>query len=125
MGCFDLYCDVCGGPFKSYQTWNLHNMQHIDTEWLADAIIEYYDTQTKVNVCYYDGYGRFEDKQGTEFDVGEMQYNKQVKIYHKLCENRMVDIGTRNKVKSYQEQFFDIDAMIADGNHALINKPTS
>jgi hypothetical protein len=125
MGCFDLYCDVCSGPFTSYKTWDLPNMQHADTTWLSDAIIEYYETKTKVNVCYYDGYGRFEDQQGTEFDVGEKQYDKEVKVYHKLCENRVVDIHTRNKIKSYQQQHFDIDGMIADGNQTLLNKPSS
>jgi hypothetical protein len=100
-------------------------MQHADTTWLSDAIIEYYETKTKVNVCYYDGYGRFEDQQGTEFDVGEKQYDKEVKVYHKLCENRVVDIHTRNKIKSYQQQHFDIDGMIADGNQTLLNKPSS
>jgi hypothetical protein len=100
-------------------------MEQTDTTWLNDAIIEYYETKTKVDVCYYDGYGRFEDKQGTEFDVGEKQYNKQVKIYHKSCENRVVDNHTRNKIKYYQQQHFDIDAMIADGNQTLLNKPSS
>lgn len=122
MGCFDIYCDVCHGPFTTYKSWGLKPLEGIDTDWLADAIIEY-NANTKVNVCYYDGYGRFENAVGEEFDVAEKQYNREIKVYHKLCENRAIDTRTRNKMKSYQEQFFDIDAMIADGNQALLNKP--
>lgn len=118
MGCFDIYCNGCGAPFTSYKNWDLPQMEGIDTEWLTDAIIEYYATNTKVKVCYYDGYGRFEDKDGAEYDVAEMQYNREVKIYHTLCENKIPSPAIRR----YQEQHFNIFKMIEDGKQAVLNK---
>ncbi len=119
-----MYCKVCSGPFTSYKTWDLPNMEDVDTKWLNDAIIEYTEKNTKVNVCYYDGYGRFEDEKGTEYDVVEDEYAGKAKVYHKLCENRTLPKATVNAVKQYQQQHFDIDKMIADGNQALLQKPT-
>lgn len=118
-----MYCKVCGGPFTSYESWDLPNMEDIDTTWLSDAIIEY-ETGAKVNVCYYDGYGRFEDDKGTEYDVVEDEYDGKVKVYHKLCENRALPKATVNAVKQYHQQHFAIDEMIADGEQALLKKPT-
>lgn len=123
MGCFDMYCKVCGGPFTSYESWDLPNMEGIDTTWLNDAIIECNEENIKVNVCYYDGYGRFEDAKAVEYDVVEGEYDGKVKVYHKLCENRALSKATVNAVKQYQQQHFDIDKMIADGNQALLQKP--
>lgn len=123
MGCFDIYCNVCHGPFTNYNSWGIKELQGIDTAWLTDAIIEYHDTNNKVQVCYYDGYGRFENAEGEEFDVVEKLYMGEVKVYHKLCENRVVDTHTRNKMKSYQEQFFDIDTMIAHGDQTHLETP--
>lgn len=122
MGCFDIYCNCCGAPFTSYKNWDLPAMEGIDTEWLNDAIIEYYDTNTKVNVCYYDGYGRFEDANGQEYDVAEMQYNRQVKVYHKLCKPNKVPSPAMSR---YQQQEFDIFKMIEDGQQGLLNKPNA
>lgn len=118
-----MYCNVCSGPFTSYQSWDLPNIESLDTTWLTEATIEYYATGQKVNVVYYDGYGRFEDKEGTEYDVVEAAYEKKVAVYHKLCKNRKVSSEHNLTMKRYQDQHFDIDKMIADGREALLDKP--
>jgi len=120
MGCFDMYCCVCGGPFTAYSAKSYPNhpqMHTIDTEWLKDAIIEY-NNGTKVSVCYYDGYGRFEDSSNVEYDVVEQEYNRELKVYHKLCDGKK----PKTVLKKYQQQFFDIDLLIKQNNHSLLDK---
>lgn len=124
MGCFDMYCDVCGASFTSYNPQYYPEMTGIDTKWLDDAIIEYYhkyddkEYTARVNVSCYDSYGRFEDKNGVEHDVVEKHYNKELKIYHSLCKGKQP-----NKLfKKYQQQHFDIDQLIIDGKKHMLDK---
>lgn len=97
-------------------------MDGIDTDWLTKAEIHYYETNTKVDVVYYDGYGSFEEADETEHDVVELVYQKKANVYHKLCVKRKSTVDML-KIKQYQEQFFDIDKMIKDGNQALLVSP--
>lgn len=124
MGCYDMYCDVCGAPFNSYNPTYYPEMNGIDTKWLDDAVLEYYytsdnkDYKVYVEVSDYDSYGRFEDKNGVEHDVVEKHYNKQVKIYHSLCKGKQP-----NKMfRKYQQQHFDIDHLVKDGNKYMLDK---
>jgi hypothetical protein len=131
MGCFDIYCNVCGGPFCSYNSWNLPALQHagIDTDWLKEAILEYYKNNKKVQevpVSNYDSYGNFTDDAGVEHDVGEAQYNKRVLVIHKACQGKPVPrLPVSTPLSPYQEQFFDIDRLIADGKHHMLLKPST
>lgn len=124
MGCFDLYCKICGGPFVSFEGWDLNDMDDIDTSWLVDAVIEYYETGTKINVCSYDDYGCFEDKNGVVYDVADDEDEGKVGLYHKLCENRTLTDDAYTIVSEYQEQHFDIERMISDGNQEFLHKPS-
>lgn len=120
MGCYDEYCCMCGAPFVSYTSWDIPQFVDIDTEWLKEALMEFYSGE-QVEVCYYDGYGRFEDKKGASYDVIDEDTNERTaRVYHKACSGRQsLDI---TKMKKYQQQEFDIDAMIADNaQHLLIN----
>ena len=124
MGCFDVFCTTCGGPFNSYTSWELPNMQGIDTEWLKDAFIEYYENDKcvkQVRVSYYDGYGRFEEPDGVEHDVIEAIYEGKVKMIHRLCKDRK-DTPVK-ELRKYQQQFFDIDAIIEDNKQHLLQRP--
>lgn len=131
MGCFDMYCDVCGGPFSSYNSWNLPALQHagIDTDWLSEVIIEYYKNGQKVREVPahdYDSYGNFTDDAGVEHDVGEAQYNKQVRVIHKSCHGKPVPRSPQlTPLRGYQEQFFDIDRLIEDGKQHMLRKPST
>lgn len=117
MGGSDMYCDVCGAPFTPYEPKYYPVMNNVDTTWLNDAVIEFYNKQ-KVYVCYYDGYGRFEDKQGNEYDVIEKHYNKEVKIYHTICQSNQKS----HDLLKYQQQYFDIERLIKDGKKHLLDK---
>lgn len=126
MGCFDMYCDVCSAPFVSYNSWTLPNMEGIDTDWLTEAEIHYYTTNTKVGVVYYDGYGSFEEANGTEHDVVVQVYEKTARVYHKLCANRKMTSDNIKTMSSYKnDQFFKIDEMIKDGNQSLLIAPSA
>jgi hypothetical protein len=120
MGCYDMFCNICGGPFTSFDVKYYPDMNNIDTKWLQDAVVEYYDTNRKVEVCYYDGYGRFEEKNGTEHDVIEAVYDKKVVVYHKICQS--MKSNTSGMFRKYQQQFFNIDGMIKDKNHHMLDK---
>ena len=117
MGCFDMYCFVCGGPFTSYPAQSYPQMVDIDSKWLEDAIIEFNDG-TKAHVNYYDGYGRFYDKSNVEYDVVEQEYTKDVKVYHKACQGKQ----RSNELKRYQQQHFDIDLLIKDKKQSMLSK---
>jgi hypothetical protein len=131
MGCFDIYCDVCGGPFSSYNSWNLPALQEhgIDTDWLSEAIIEYYQDRKKVRevtVRDYDAYGNFTDDAGLEHDVGEAQYNKEVRVIHTACLGKPVPrLPCFTPLSAYQEQFFNIDRLIADGKQHMLCEPST
>ncbi len=117
-----MYCNVCGGPFTPYNIKDYPAIGDVDTAWLNDAIIEYNQTTNnlKVNVCYYDSYGRFEEADGTEHDVIEGVLGEDIKVYHKLCESQT---PSRKLKFIYQQQFFDIDRLIKDGKAKLLEKP--
>jgi hypothetical protein len=117
MGCFDMYCCVCAGPFTPYHVEHYPEMKNIDTKWLSDAIIEFNDGK-KANVNYYDGYGRFQDDNEVEYDVVEIEYTKQVKVYHKACEGKQ----STNTLKKYQQQHFNIDLLIKNNKQNLLQK---
>lgn len=125
MGCFDLYCVVCGGPFTNYQSWNIAELKDIDTTWLKDAMLEYYKDGKKVREAQatdYDSYGRFIDfTTGQELDVVEDVYYKKVLVFHKACHGRPVPRVV--PLLRYQEQHFDVDRLVADGNHNMLRKP--
>ena len=127
MGCFDMYCKVCSGPFVSYKGWDLPNMEGINTDWLTNAMIHYHETGEEVEVVYYDGYGRFEDAKGVEYDVVELQHNNKVSVTHKLCKGRKMSDNNLQTMKNYgqYEQFFNIDKIIQDGNQGLLHTPSS
>lgn len=114
MGCFDMYCDICGASFTSYNSYP--EMIGVDTDWLNDAIVEYYDNT--VEVSNYDSYGRFEDKNGVEHDVVEKQYYKEVKVYHSLCQGKQ----TNQRFKGYQQQHFDVEQLVKDGKKYMLDK---
>lgn len=116
MGCFDMYCDICGASFTSYNPKYYPEMTGIDTQWLDDAIIEYYDNSVKVSK--YDSYGRFEDKNGVEHDVVEKHYNKEVRIYHSLCQGKQ----SNKRFRKYQQQHFDVDQLVKDGKKYMLDK---
>jgi hypothetical protein len=118
MGCYDMYCDVCGASFTSYNLTHYPGMTGIDTQWLNNAIIEYYNNAECVEVSNYDGYGRFEDKNGVEHDVVEKYYNKEVGIYHSLCKGK----HPYNMFKKYQQQHFDIQKLVRSGKHHMLDK---
>jgi hypothetical protein len=132
-----MYCDVCGGPFSSYKSWNLPGLQEhgIDTDWLSEAIIEYYTKGKEgkegkkvqeVTVRDYDAYGNFTDDAGLEHDVGEAQYNKEVRVIHTACLGKPVPrLPCFTPLSAYQEQFFDIDRLIADGKQHMLRKPST
>jgi hypothetical protein len=120
MGCFDMYCCVCGGPFTPYPTEHYPEMKNIDTKWLADAIIEFNDGK-KASVNYYDGYGRFQDSNEVEYDIVENEYNKEVKIYHRLCQGKQ----RTNTLKKYQQQHFNIDLLIENNKQNILDSTTS
>lgn len=126
-----MYCNVCGGPFNSYNSWNLPALQDagIDTDWLKEVIIEYYKNGQKVrevSACDYDAYGNFTDHAGVEHDVGEAQYNKQVRVIHKACHGKPVpSFPWATPLSGYQEQFFDIDQLIADGKQDMLHAPST
>lgn len=119
MGCFDMYCDVCGASFTSYNPKYYPEMTGIDTKWLDDVVIEYYNNDVQyVEVSNYDSYGRFEDKNGNEHDVVEKYYNNEVRIYHSLCKGKKP-----NKLfQKYQQQHFDIDQLIKNGKKHMLDK---
>ena len=121
MGCYDEYCSCCGAPFISYTSWKIPQLEGIDTEWLKDALMEFYSGE-QVEVCYYDGYGRFEDNKGVSYDViDEDTLERKARVYHKACSgSRSSDI---TRIKKYQQQEFAIDAMIADNAQNLLMKP--
>lgn len=124
MGCFDIYCAVCGGPFTNYSSWNLPKLENIDTKWLDEAILEYYENDKKIQeatVRDYDAYGNFTDEFGVEHDVVEAAYSKKVVTVHKACHGRTVPRIT--PLNKYQEQFFNIDRLIADGKQHMLSKP--
>lgn len=114
-----MYCCVCGGPFKSYPPSHYPKMKHIDTTWLEEAIVEDTATGETVKVSEYDSYGRFTDKNGLEHDVGEKEYNGEVRVYHTACANK----PKTNLLKGYQEQHFDIDGLVKQGRQQLLSKP--
>lgn len=119
MGCFDMYCDSCGAPFTSYNPKYYPDMVNVDTIWLEEAIVEYYNKgNLKVHVSKYDSYGRFEDGNGKEHDVVGGVYDGHIKVYHKLCEGR----PRSNKFRAYQEQFFNIERMIKQNKHNMLDK---
>lgn len=126
-----MYCDVCGGPFNSYNSWGLPALQQagIDTDWLSEVIIEYYKDGQKVREVSardYDAYGNFTDDAGVEHDVGEAQYNKQVRVIHKSCHGKPVPSRSwLTPLSGYQEQSFDIDQLIADGKQDMLRKPST
>lgn len=122
MGCFDMYCSICDGPFVNYNSWDLPGMEGIDTEWLTKAMIHYYDTNTKVNVIDYDDDGRFEEADGTVHDVVELVDTEKAVVYHTLCVNRK-PTEHMNVISDYCEQHFDIERMIEDGNQRLLAPP--
>ena len=111
-----MYCCVCGGPFTSYSAEDYPKLDKIDTKWLDDAIIEY-NNGMKVQVCYYDGYGRFEDTNQVEYDVGLQEYNRELKVYHKLCDGKK----PTNALKNYQQQHFDIELLIKQKKQTLLD----
>lgn len=117
MGCFDIYCDVCAGPFTPYNCKYYPGIADVDTAWLDEAIIEY-DNKVKIPVSNYNSYGAFTDKNGTEHIVAEKQYYKEVKVYHTVCEFKT----PKRHLKGYQQQHFNIDKVIEDNNQHLLNK---
>jgi hypothetical protein len=116
MGCFDMYCCFCGSPFTPYQVEHYPEMKNIDTQWLADAIIEFHDGDKKY-VNYYDGYGRFFDKDAVEYDIVESENKKDVKVYHKSCQGKQ---GS-NTLKKYQQRHFNIDMLIKNNEQKLLD----
>lgn len=114
-----MYCCVCGGPFTSYPPEYYPEMQHIDTTWLDEAIVEDTATGETVIVSEYDAYGRFTDKHGVEHDVVEKEYNSEVKVYHTACANK----PKTQLLKKYQQQEFDIDRLVKQGRQQLLSKP--
>lgn len=124
MGGHDQYCFVCGAPFTSFNSYKIEQLKDIDTDWLADAVLEYYKdgkVTKHVSVCYYDGYGRFEDKAGTEYDVLDAIYDKEVKVLHTACQAKSSPKGS--SLRKYQQQFFMIDALVADNKQHMLIKP--
>jgi hypothetical protein len=121
MGCYDLYCDVCGASFTSYNPKYYPDMTGIDTKWLDDAVLEYNNNSNcsgYVEVSNYDSYGRFEDKNGVEHDIVEKHYNKEVKIYHSLCKGKQPN----KQFSRYQQQHFNIDQLVKDGKKHMLDK---
>jgi hypothetical protein len=117
MGCFDMYCIKCGCPFNSFNPKYYPEMTGIDTTWLDDAVVEYYESNLKVNVSNYDSYGRFTDKDGVEHDVIEDNYNGKVKVCHKLCDEK----SPKHKF-TCNDQHFPIEKIIKQNKHVHLDK---
>lgn len=118
MGCFDMYCKVCGGPFTPYSSTEFPEMLGIDTTWLGEVVVEY-KNGVKVDAQNYDSYGRFKSTAGKTLDVGLGTCDGIVKVYHKQCEGKQ---PPNNKFKQYQQQHFDIFSMIAYNKHHMLDK---
>jgi hypothetical protein len=117
MGCFDIYCKVCGGPFTPYPSAYFPEMEGVDTKWLGEAVVEYKDG-AKVDATGYDSYGRFKSTSGESLDVGLDELNGNVIVYHKQCEGK----PSSNQFRQYQCQHFDIMSMIEHGKQHMLNK---
>jgi len=118
MGCFDMYCKVCGGPFTPYPSAYFPKMEGIDTNWLGEAVVEYKDG-VKVDATGYDSYGRFKSTSGETLDVGLDQCDGKLIVYHKSCEGK----PSSNQFRQYQCQHFDIMCIIERGKQHMLNKP--
>ena len=118
MGCFDMYCNVCGAPFTPYPSAYFPKMEGIDTKWLGEAVIEYKDG-VKVDARSYDSYGCFKSTSGKNIDVGLNQCNGKLMVYHKSCEGKK----TNNRFRQYQRQHFDIMSIIEQGKQHMLNNP--
>jgi hypothetical protein len=119
MGCYDMYCKVCGAPFTPYQSTDFPQMEGVDTNWLGEVIVEY-SNGDKVYATGYDSYGRFTSvTTGKIVDVGLAACDSNLKVYHKLCEGNKTP---SNKFRIYQQQHFDIFTMIANNRHHLLDK---
>lgn len=122
MGCHDEYCRVCGAPFVSFASWNIPKLKRIDTNWLTNAVMEFYSGK-RVGVCYYDGYGRFEDDKGVVYNTINETYELQARVYHKACAGRTS--SNLSAMEKYHQQEFDIKALVADNNQHLLIEPRS
>lgn len=121
-----MYCCVCGGPFTNYTSWKIQELASIDTTWLDEAVIEYYNKEgqktSEVDVNDYDAYGRFTDpKTRNEHDVVALVYEQKARLYHKACHGRPTQ--ARAPLKRYQGQFFNIEALVKAGQQDLLKKP--
>jgi hypothetical protein len=119
MGCFDIYCKVCGGPFTPYPAQYFPEMTGIDTNWLGQVVVDY-KNGVKVDATSYDSYGSFKCvATGKQLDAGLDVCDGNVIVYHKQCVGKTVP---NNKFKVYQQQHFDIFTMIKKQQHHLLDK---
>ena len=93
-------------------------MAGIDTKWLDDAVVEYYEKDNlKVNVKDYDAYGRFVDQSGNEHDVIGDFHDGKLAVYHKLCDEKT----PQHKFTCY-DQFFPLERLIKQDRHKNLDK---
>jgi hypothetical protein len=117
MGCWDIYCSVCGAPFTPYPKNYFPKMDGIDTEWLADVVVDY-KNGVKVDATDYDAYGCFKARDGKTLNIGEAEADGKVRVYHKLCEGKQ---KPNNNFKEFQRQFFDINTLIKQRKQHLLD----
>lgn len=118
MGCWDMYCSVCGAPFTPFNTTYYPKMVGIDTNWLGEVVVDYKNGQT-VDANNYDSYGRFTSTTGQTLDVGLQEADGELTVYHKLCQGKT---NPTNDFSEYQEQFFDIEKVIRKRKHKLLDR---
>jgi hypothetical protein len=123
MGCWDMYCCVCGGPFTPFPVQYYPQLSGVDTKWLGNAYVNYIKGPMKgnlVKVSNYDAYGNFKDDTGKIIDVGMDESVGIVQVYHTLCVEKPV---CKLRMKKYQQQFFDVDKLIGDNNTQWLQPP--
>lgn len=120
MGCWDSYCCVCAGPFSRFSK-DYPECKYINDAWLEKVTIKYinkltYPDRDIIPNCTYDSYGCFiETKSGVEHD------HQDVIAYHSMCASKNT-YRLAEVYRKYHRQFFQIETMIEDGKHVLLDK---
>lgn len=121
MGCFDVYCHLCGAPF--FPTDYHPSARGVDVAWMNSAVVTFRDTGYRLPVRDYDSYGGFTVVQTGEhkrFDV----YGGNVEVAHATCLT-VPEIARlrRGVLRRYHEQFFDVESAVAHGHKVLLTRP--
>lgn len=112
MGCFEMYCTLCGGPLSGC----IYTMNSDDTEWMKRLVL--LETHDDSGDWSYDGHGRINNasvKNKTISDCttfAETSYLPvSLKAAHEICwivcgEPTKLQINKKNPLKTYQGQGF-------------------